>query len=318
MDSSRVTWPKPSPRILSRAPQFALLLVAAVWMARTDGFFSARNIASVFDLAGIVGVMAVGQTFAIIGGGFDLSQGAILGASAAIAATLATRGFGAPLCGSAALLAGAALGWFNGLCVAVGRINAFVTTLSTLLIYRGATYLILNGRQIGNVHAFDAFASSAGRISAIGGCFAGALVVGWIILRFTVFGRHLYAVGGNEAAARLSGVRTRRVKIATFALSGLASGLAAILLLAFVNVAKADSGERKELDSIAACVVGGVSLQGGSGSVWGAGAGCVLLQALSQLLNQSGFPDEYSTVATGGVILTFAAADALARRARLA
>ena len=139
-------------------------------------------------------------------------------------------------------------------------------------------------------------------------------VLSWLVLRQTVFGQHIYALGGNAEAARLAGIRTVRLRIVTFVLSGLAAGGATILFLSWLRVAKPDTATGYELDSIAACVVGGVSLQGGRGSVLGAAAGCLLLQALRTQITMSGFPEEYRTLVTGVVILTFAAADALARR----
>ena len=135
-----------------------------------------------------------------------------------------------------------------------------------------------------------------------------------MILRRTVFGQHLYATGGNAEAARLAGIRTTRVRIASFAISGMSAGLAAILLLSWVRLAKPDTGTGYELDAIAACVVGGVSLQGGAGSVLGAALGALLLQSLGTLITMSRFPDEYRNLVTGAVILTFATADAMARR----
>lgn len=301
-------------RILIRVPQLVLAAIAIALMVRTEGFFTPRNLGSIVNLAAIVGLLAVGQTFALIGGGFDLSQGATLGLSAAVSALLLARGHGPMTAAAAALLAGATLGAINGIFVALVRANAFVTTLSTMLVYRGAAFLLLEGKQVGNLTAFEPLSREWAQISGLGLIFLVAVALAWVVLRQTIFGQYVYAVGGNAEAARLAGVRTERVRLATFVLSGLSAGLAAVLMIAFVGVAKADTGQGKELDSIAACVVGGVSLQGGSGGVLGAAAGCLLLQALSHLINLSGFPSEYSTLVTGAVILTFASADALARR----
>ncbi len=149
-----------------------------------------------------------------------------------------------------------------------------------------------------------------------GAVFAAVTVAGWFVLRRLVFGRHVYAVGGNVEAARLAGIRTGRVRVATFALSGLAAALAAIMQLSWVRVAKPDTGTGFELDSIAACIVGGIALQGGSGGVPGAAFGCILLKALGSWITFRGFPDEYRGLITGAVILLFAGTDALARRRR--
>ncbi len=302
-----------------RLPRLVLVVVAAILMARTPNFFRPVTLGTILTLGSIVGVLAIGQAFVLIGGGFDLSQGATMALAAASAALLATsQGISPWLATLLALGVGGLLGAINGAFVAIVGTNPFVTTLSTLLVYRGAAFLLLGGLPINGVRAFEFLEigpTIAGtHLPARGFVFLGIAVVSWVVLTRTVFGRHLYAVGGNMQAARLSGLPTIRLKIATFALSGMAAALAALMQLSWVRVAKADTGYGLELDSIAACVVGGISLVGGSGSVIGAALGCLLLQALGTYITMSGFPDEYRSLATGGVILTFAAADALARR----
>ena len=302
---------------LARVP-LVVLGFLALWLMRTEGFVTQRNLTSILMLASLVGVLALGQSFVLIGGGFDLSQGAMLGLVAAVTAWLAHAGAGPVLAALAALALGMLLGTVNGLFVAGVGANAFVTTLSTQLIYRGATFALLGGRTISGVTQFsffdrDVFVAGVD-LSARGLVFLGTAALAWIVLRQTVFGQYVYAVGGNAEAARLAGVRTGRIRVATFALAGLAAGVAAILWLSWFRLAKPDTGAGYELSSIAACVVGGVSLQGGRGSVLGAAAGCLLLQALESLITISGFPDEYRKLVTGAVILTFAAADALGRR----
>lgn len=222
------------------------------------------------------------------------------------------------MAGPLVLALGAALGAINGAFVAGVGTNPFVTTLSTTLIYRGAAFVFLRGQPIRGVRAFDALSRGpelAGTVVPVRGLlFLGLAGAAWFVLRRTVLGRHIYATGGNVEAARLSGLRTFRIRVATFALSGMAAGLAALMLLSWVRVAKPDTGSGYELDSIAACVVGGISLQGGSGDVLGAAAGALLLQALGTWITIRGFQDEYRAVITGLVILTFAATDSLARR----
>lgn len=297
-----------------------LLAVAALGlMLSTPGFFSAGNLGTILALASIVGVLAVGQTFVLIGGGFDLSQGATVALTAAATAWLAGPQAVNPwLAGAAGLAFGGLLGAVNGAFVAGVGTNPFVTTLSTTLVYRGAAFVLLGGLPIRGIRAFDALSEGPSVLGTIvpvrGLLFLALAVVAWFVLSRTVFGRHVYATGGNVEAARLSGLRTFRIRVVAFALSGLSAGLGAILLLSWVRVAKPDTGHGYELDSIAACVVGGVSLQGGRGSVLGAAAGCLLLQALGTWITIRGLQDEYRSLVTGAVILTFAAADALRRR----
>jgi ribose transport system permease protein len=319
--------PQTSPRIdlrplLVRLPQALLAIVAIALMVGTEGFFTPGTLGSILTVASIVGVLAAGQTFVLIGGGFDLSQGAILALCAAGTAMLIKAGLGPIPAALAAMAIGAALGAINGQFVALVRTNPFVTTLSTLLIFRGAAFALLKGRPISGIASFSLLDRGVTLMGTLvpwrAFVFLGVASMAWLILRQTVFGQYVYAVGGNAEAARLSGVRTTRIKLSIFALSGLAAGVAAILYLSWFRLAKPDIGVGYELDSIAACVVGGVSLQGGRGSVLGAVAGCLMLQALATLITMSGFPDEYRNLVTGAVILTFAATDALARRSERA
>lgn len=310
---------RPLSALLRRLPRLALLVVAAIAMARTPYFFTVGTLGQVLALASIVGVLAVGQAFVLIGGGFDLSQGSTLTLSAVIAATLAAvLGWHPAIAAAIALVAGGGLGAINGVFVATVRTNPFVTTLSTMLIFRGAAFSILKGLPINRVAAFnllDRGPTIAGTLlPGRAFVFVGLAMASAFVLKWTVLGRHLYAVGGNPQAARLSGLPVARLRILTFAISGATAALAALMLLSWVHTSKADTGSGKELDSIAACVVGGVSLQGGSGNVLGAAVGCLLLQALAMCFTMNGLPGEYTSLATGAVILTFAAADALARR----
>ena len=304
--------------VINRLPQVVLVVAALFLMLRTERFFTPATLTSILTQASIVGVLALGQAFVLIGGGFDLSQGAMMALVAAATGHLAQLGVSPIVVAATALAIGALLGSINGVMVAAVRTNPFVTTLSTLLIYRGAAFIALAGQPISNIRVFQAIDSGF----TLGGTFVplrGVLflvltILSWLLLRQTVFGQHIYALGGNAEAARLAGIRTVRLRVATFLLSGLAAGLATVIFLSWLRVAKPDTATGYELDSIAACVVGGVSLQGGRGSVLGAAAGCLLLQALRTQITMSGFPEEYRTLVTGVVILVFAAADALARR----
>ena len=261
----RVPW-RP---LLVRLPQVGLAVGAIALMAGTEGFFTPGTLGSILTVASIVGVLAAGQTFVLIGGGFDLSQGAILALSAASTALLIKGGLGPIPAAIAAMAIGASLGAINGGFVALVRTNPFVTTLSTLLIFRGAAFALLKGRPVSGVGSFamlnEGVTVAGTLVPWRAPVFLVVTFLAWLTLRQSVFGQYVYAVGGNAEAARLSGVRTTRIGLAIFALSGLAAGVAAILYLSWFRLAKPDIGVGYELDSIAACVVGGVSLQGGRG-----------------------------------------------------
>ena len=303
---------------MNRLPQLALVIAALILMLRPERFFTPGTLTSILTQASIVGVLALGQAFVLLGGIRPLARGD---------AGSDRGGHGPPGPawrspgrdrGCPALVIGGLLGSINGVMVAAVRTNPFVTTLSTLLIFRGAAFIILGGQPLSNIRVFQAidsgFTLGTTFLPFRGVLFRALTCLSWLILRQTVFGQHIYALGGHAEAARLAGVKTVRLRVQTFILSGLAAGVATILFLSWLRVAKPDTATGYELDSIAACVVGGVSLQGGRGSILGAAAGCLLLQALRTEITMSGFPEEYRTLVTGIVILIFAAADALTRR----
>lgn len=311
--------PRSDRPILRIVPMLLLAGVVGWGVLRTPGFLTGRNLSGIVSLGSLVGVLAIGQCLALLGGGFDLSQGAVLGFSAAAAAVgLHDLSWGPLASGLLALGAATAVGVVNGTLVAYVRTNPFVTTLSTTLIVRGLTFLVLGGRELGNLRAFEGLAKSLRvgdvRLSGLSAILVVLALVAWLALRRTVAGQHLYATGGNAEAARLAGVRTTRLQLGSYVASALAAGVGGVLWLATYYTANARTGEGYELLSIAACVVGGVSLQGGRGSVLGAIGGCLLLQSVGTMINLSELPGEYATLTNGLVILVFAAADALTRR----
>lgn len=306
--------------LLRRWPQ-VLLLVAALWLTMTtDRFWTGGNLSSILTRGAILGVLAVGQCCVILAGGFDLSQGATLGLSCAVAGTAMGKGFDSSGCFAAALLAGALVGLFNGVCVARVGTNPFVTTLSSLMVVRGLTFLVLGGMTLNRLTMFAAldrpWSLGSLELSGRGIVFLMTALIAWAFLRQTIWGQHLRATGGNAEAARLAGVRTDRMKVLSYVISGLCAGLAAVLFLSFIKVAKADTGVGYELDSIASCVIGGVSLAGGEGSVLGAAAGCLMLKTIETIITLRGLDDQYRSLVTGLLILIFAASDAWSRKRR--
>jgi ribose transport system permease protein len=314
-ESARSAW---TALLLRRWPQI-LLLIASLWLTfTTERFWTGANLGSILTRSAILGVLAVGQCCVIMAGGFDLSQGAALGLACAVAGTVSGEGYDSWACFASALAAGATVGIVNGVCVAMVGTNPFVTTLSLLMVVRGLTFLVLGGSTLNRLTMFAALDRSVGvgnaEISGRAAVFLFATIVVWVFLRQTIWGQHLRATGGNAEAARLAGVRTERMTILSYMLSGLCVGLAAVLYLSFIKVAKADTGVGYELDSIASCVIGGVSLAGGEGSVLGAAAGCLMLKTIETVITLRGLDDQYRSLVTGLLILIFAATDAWSRR----
>jgi ribose/xylose/arabinose/galactoside ABC-type transport system permease subunit len=297
------------------------------------GFMSRANLTTILLHVSINGIIALGSTFVIITAGIDLSVGSVVGfAGVLTAATLTSgtvlRGLGpsgaAVVAGLAGIAAGAAVGLLNGSVVARLGVAPFIVTLATMTAARGAARLVTGGVPIGfpdpgdplharKIAALDALhAVGGGRIPVPGlptGFPVPALVMlalvalGAFVLVRTRFGRHVYAVGGNEEASRLSGVAVGRVKLATYAISGACAGLAAVLLVGQLRSGGPDAGMLYELNAIAAAVIGGTSLFGGIGTAWGALTGALLIGVLNNGLDLLGVQSFWQEIAKGVIIL---------------
>ncbi|HET7292965.1 MAG TPA: ribose ABC transporter permease [Vicinamibacteria bacterium] len=281
--------------------------------ALTPHFLTVPNLLNVLEQTSINAVIAVGMTFVILSGGIDLSVGSIVALSGVALAEALQAGW-PPL---AAVLAGAGVGalagLLNGLLITRGRLPPFIATLGMMSVARGLALLVTDGRP---VSGFDAgFRSLAtARVLLVP---APALVTAVVclaaqfVLARTRFGRYVYAIGGNEEAARLSGVAVRFHKTAVYVLSGLASALAATILTARLNSAQPIAGIMYELDAIAAAVIGGTSLKGGSGTVAGTLIGALIMGVLRNGLNLLGISSFLQQVVIGLVIIGAVLLDAL-------
>jgi len=297
----------------------AILLVSALVSPIRDGhivFLDPENLLNVVRFASENGIIAVGMTLVILTGGIDLSVGALLALCAVGAAACLMR-YGLNTAETVLLVLGlgACLGTVNGLVTTKLGIQSFITTLAMLSVARGIASLWSGGYAIplafGTAHgeAPPLFKSLfGGQIGAwaIPGplfFFAGTGLVATFLLRRMGFGRHVYAVGGNETAARLSGVRTDRVRVVVFALSGLLASLAALLHVALVNQGSHIDGNGYELNAIAAVVIGGTRLSGGAGTVLGSMLGALILSILDNILGLRNIQSEYQMILKGVIIV---------------
>lgn len=267
----------------------ALILIFIISSLISESFLQPNNILNVLRQISIVGVLALGMTFVIITAGIDLSVGAVLSVVVVVTAgTVQNHGVLASI--FAALGTGLFFGLLNGIGVALGRIQPFVMTLGMLAFAKGVALIYSKGQPIpitnealldfGNGRTFGIPNPAIVFLSLLGVC--------TFILRRTVFGRAIYAIGSNEEAARLSGIPVVLTKCAVYAFSGLMVGIAGILYASQLGVGTPVSGDGKELDAIAATVVGGTSLFGGVGTVAGTFMGAAILGILSNILNLSG------------------------------
>lgn len=293
---------------LGNAIFIALLLECVILAMSTDTFLTSVNLANVVRQNAFTAILAAGMTFVILTGGIDLSVGSVVGLSGMVCASVLAGGASVPAGVAAGLAVGAAAGMLNGGAVTTLRIPAFVVTLATMLIVRGGAYKMTDARTISGLPA--SFGALSGGVAAASLMIA-IFVAAWLLLMWTPFGRHVYAVGGNAQAAWLSGVRVTRVQFAVYTLSGLAAGIAGVLVASRLNAGYPRAGEFYELDAIAAVVVGGTSLFGGRGSIWGTLAGAFFIGVLNNGLNLFRVSPYDQLIVKGIVLLAAASLDRL-------
>jgi ribose transport system permease protein len=264
------------------APVAALILLVIVLSLLAPSFLTLDNILSIGPQAGIIGLLAVGETAVIIAGAIDLSVGSVMTFSGIVLGLLMAAGVNPVMATICCILTGAAWGVFNGAVTAYGRIPAFITTLGSLGMAKGLALILAGGQPIFKNMAGYRFLGQ-GKILGIPVVIlvlAAAALIMHIVLTRTSFGRHIYAIGGNKESARLSGVNVERVTVAVFTMSGALAGLAAALMASRLSSAQLTSGDGAELDAIAATVIGGCSLMGGQGYVGGTILGIMLMGVL--------------------------------------
>lgn len=292
------------------APLLALIVLLVASSLASEYFLNTRNLTNILRQVSYTGIIAIGVTFVIIGGGIDLSVGSMV-ALVGVLLLFVINAVGDPMLAlvvgmGAALLAGAVFGLFNGLLVTRGRIAAFIATLATMSIYRSlALYLTDAGEVVSNNDLFPNIGGGywLGIPIPVWAFFALALV-GHILLFHTPYGRHLCAVGSNAQVARYSGIRVRTVVLLSFVIAGACVGLAAIMLSSRLNsISPSDAGVLYELDAIAAVVIGGTSLAGGRGSIWGTVIGALILGIINNMLNLLGVSPYLQGLVKGAVIL---------------
>jgi ribose transport system permease protein len=283
----------------------ASLLLVVVLSFLSNSFLTVSNLLNIARQVSINAIIAAGMTFVILTAGIDLSVGSVLAFSGAIIAGLLSTGQPLLVGISAGLLLGAVLGLVNGLIVTRGGVQPFIATLGMLTIGRGATLVYTDGRPITGLP--DAFvwlgAGDVGRVPVPVIIMALVFVAAYVVLTQTVLGRYIYAIGGNEEAARLSGVNVTLYKTLAYVLSGVLAATSGIILTARLNSAQPTAGGGYELDAIAAVVLGGTTLAGGEGSITGTLLGAFIIGVLNNGLNLLNVSSFYQQVVKGVVIL---------------
>ncbi|MCK8608460.1 ABC transporter permease [Agromyces sp. C10] len=290
--------------ILALAALFAVGAITA-----GDRFTAIDNILVILRLASIIGVISIGMTFVIIGGGIDLSVGSVMGLASVVATLSAVQAAAESstwvVMVFVALAVGLAAGFINGFVIAYGKVVAFMATLAMLVAARGLAEILANRQtQVVRVPEFQQFMNlDLLGIDMLIWIFILVAGAGWILLNRTTFGRRTVAVGGNREAARLAGVAVRRHTMYLYALAGLTAGIAAIMILGRTTAGTSTHGTLYELDAIAAVVVGGTLLAGGRGTITGTVFGVLIFATLTNVFTQNNLSTSVQAVAKGVIIV---------------
>lgn len=298
---------------------FVLIALFVILSFLSPVFFKTGNIINIFKQTSINGILASGMACAILTGGFDMSVGSTVGLTGVIAALLAQGNYPIIVPVAVALLVGLAVGVLNGVLVAYLNVPAFVVTLGTQSIVRGLAYIISGGRPIfGVVDAYERIAGSKlfGVIPMLVVYYILITIVVGFMLSKTVYGRRMYAVGGNAQAARVSGINVKFIKMSAFAICGLMAGIAGMLSTARTVSGAPLTGEGYELDAIAACVIGGFSMDGGVGKWYGMVIGALILSVMSNGLDILGVSSYYQKILKGAIIIIIVLLDVRGKRRR--
>ena len=293
-----------------------LVLLCIVITKVTPTFLSVSNITNVFTQVSVNAIIAIGMTFVILTGGIDLSVGSTLAISGAVGASIVKSTGNVFLAIIVAAVIGIAVGLINGLLVSKGKLQAFIVTLATMTIFRGATLVFTEGTPISKLPE---------ALVKIGNGKLGFMPIPVIItiiiaiiavyaLSQTRFGRYLYALGGNEEASRLSGINTDKIKTLVYVVSGFASAIAGVIITSRIGSASPNAGTGFELDAIAAVVIGGTSLAGGEGTITGTLIGALIIGVLNNGLNLMNVSPFYQSIVKGLVILIAVLLDKKSRK----
>lgn len=308
---ARSSRPRSSPIIsIIKALFSSYLLVVFVatvvlgWIA-SPYFLTARNIENVLAFAAVVSVLAIGEFFVIVTGGIDLSVGSVIALTTVVAAVSLKAGLPPILAALIALAVAALTGSITGLLVVKAKIMPFVATLAIMTIARGVSYLIQFGSliSISDNTFIDFLSGKTGPVPHPVFFFLAIMVIAALVMRYTTFGRSLYAIGGNSEAARLSGLPVDRRVFSVYMLCGLLSGVAGLIMAAQLTQGSSLLAQGYELDAIAAVVVGGASLAGGTGDPIGAVVGGLIMGIIGNVMNLMGIPSEPQMVVKGILIL---------------
>jgi len=314
------SWKSNLPPIGTFGPFLALLLACAFFATQSDRFLSGENFSLVLQQVMVVGVIAIGQTLIILTAGIDLSCGMVMALGGIVMTKLAVEmGLPAPLAILCGIGVTALFGLVNGLLVTRIKLPPFIVTLGTLNIAFAVTQLYSNAQTVTELPPMMTWLGSTFRMGGTSVAFGVVLMLAlylgvWFWLRETAAGRHVYAVGNNPEATRLTGIATGRVLLGVYLLAGVFYGIAALLSVARTGVGDPNAGQTENLDAITAVVLGGTSLFGGRGMILGTLVGAVIVGVLRNGLTLMGTPSVYQVLITGILVIVAVAIDQLSRK----
>jgi fructose transport system permease protein len=326
-EAEGVRAPERRPDFLLRAraisvagPVLALAIAIVFFSIKSDRFLAGPNLSLILQQVMVVGTLAIGQTLIILTAGIDLSCGAVMALSSIFMTKLAVdSGLPAGLAILIGLLVAAGFGVLNGSLVTGLKLPPFIVTLGTLNIAFALTHIYSHDQTISGLPSALTWMGTTFKVGNTAVAYGSVLmlvlfVVAWFVLRQTGGGRHVYAVGDNPEAARLTGIHTNRVLLSVYATAGVLYGIAALLLIGYTNVGDPQAGQTDNLDSITAVVIGGTSLFGGRGSVIGSLIGALIVGVIRNGLQLIGVASIYQVLITGILVILAVAVDQLARR----
>lgn len=313
------TWPRLQSLLIRHAMVIVMLLVIAFFLYRSARFGTPENLVTILIAAAPFALIALGQTLVILTGGIDLSVGSVIAVSAMASALMAkTYPDQLWLALVVAVLAGLIAGAINGFVVSRMNVPPFIATLGMLTLGSGAAYVIGNGAPINGLPSgFGAFANTEFLGLKLPVILMIVCIVGFgIAMKRTTYGMRVYAVGGNKLAAEIAGVKSTRVLFSVYTISGVLAGLSGLMLASRVISGAPNLGQGYELDAIAAVVIGGASLMGGRGTIWGTALGLLLIQTLNNGLDLLIVPAYWQNVIKGVLIVAAVAVDVWATKRR--
>ena len=286
----------------------ALIILMAVITIINSNFLTANNLLNLLLQVTSNALIAFGMTFVILTGGIDLSVGSILALSSALTAGLLGSGMPVTLAILISLILGCILGMMNGLLISYGKLAPFIVTLATMTIFRGATLVYTNGNPITKGLSDTFLFQFLGQGYIVGIPFPVIImfivfIVLYVLLHKTAFGKSVYAIGGNEKAAYISGVKLNKVKIIIYSISGIMASISGLIITSRLSSAQPTAGASYEMDAIAAVVLGGTSLSGGKGRILGTLIGALIIGVLNNGLNIIGVSAFWQQVVKGVVML---------------